>query len=72
MTESSGTRTEARLPDGTTLAQLERRHGAGFFEGPVKIKDVEAAQQQVIAVIRQLEAEGVLSLRGTVGEQYVV
>lgn len=40
--------------------------------GPVKIKDVEAAQQQIIAVIRQLEAEGVLSLRGTVGEQYVI
>ncbi len=40
--------------------------------GPIKIKDVEAAQQQVIAVIRQLEAEGVLSLRGAVGEQYVV
>jgi flagellar motor switch protein FliG len=40
--------------------------------GPVKIKDVESAQQQVITVIRQLEAEGVLSLRGTVGEQYVV
>ena len=40
--------------------------------GPIKIKDVEAAQQQVIAVIRALEAEGVLSLRGTVGEQYVV
>ena len=40
--------------------------------GPVKIKDVEAAQQQVIAIIRQLESEGVLSLRGTVGEQYVV
>jgi flagellar motor switch protein FliG len=40
--------------------------------GPVKIKDVEAAQQQVIAVVRQLESEGVLSVRGTVGEQYVV
>jgi flagellar motor switch protein FliG len=40
--------------------------------GPVKIKDVEAAQQQVIAIIRQLETEGVLSVRGTVGEQYVV
>jgi flagellar motor switch protein FliG len=40
--------------------------------GPVKIKDVEAAQQQIISVIRQLEAEGVVSLRGTVGEQYVV
>lgn len=40
--------------------------------GPVKIKEVEAAQQQIIAIVRQLEAEGVLSLKGTVGEQYVV
>jgi flagellar motor switch protein FliG len=40
--------------------------------GPVKIKDVEAAQQQIIAVVRQLEAEGVISLKGSVGEQYVV
>jgi flagellar motor switch protein FliG len=40
--------------------------------GPVKIKDVEGAQQQIIAIVRQLESEGVLSLRGTVGEQYVV
>jgi flagellar motor switch protein FliG len=40
--------------------------------GPVKIKEVEAAQQQILAVVRQLEAEGVLSLKGTAGEQYVV
>jgi flagellar motor switch protein FliG len=40
--------------------------------GPVKIKEVEAAQQQIIAVVRQLESEGVLSLKGAVGEQYVV
>jgi flagellar motor switch protein FliG len=40
--------------------------------GPVKIKEVENAQQQIITIIRQLEAEGVLSLKGTVGEQYVV
>jgi flagellar motor switch protein FliG len=40
--------------------------------GPVKIKEVEAAQQQIIATVRQLEAEGVVSLKGTVGEQYVV
>jgi flagellar motor switch protein FliG len=40
--------------------------------GPVKIKEVEAAQQQIIAVVRQLESEGVVSLKGTVGEQYVV
>src|SRR4051794_39789392 len=40
--------------------------------GPIKIKEVESAQQQIIAVVRQLESEGVVSLKGTVGEQYVV
>ena len=40
--------------------------------GPVRIKEVEGAQQQIIAVIRQLEADGTISLKGTVGEQYVV
>ncbi len=40
--------------------------------GPVKIKDVDAAQQQIISIVRQLESEGVLSLKGAVGEQYVV
>jgi len=40
--------------------------------GPVKIKEVEAAQQQIIALVRQLEADGVISMKGTVGEQYVV
>jgi flagellar motor switch protein FliG len=40
--------------------------------GPVKIKEVERAQQQVIATVRELETEGILSVRGTVGEQYVV
>jgi len=40
--------------------------------GPVKIKEVEGAQQQIISIVRQLEAEGVVSLKGAVGEQYVV
>ena len=40
--------------------------------GPIKIKEVEATQQQIIAIVRQLEAEGTVSLKGTVGEQYVV
>jgi len=40
--------------------------------GPVRIRDVEGAQQQVITIIRQLESEGILSVRGAVGEQYVV
>jgi flagellar motor switch protein FliG len=40
--------------------------------GPIKIKEVEGAQQQIIAVVRQMESEGVISLEGAVGEQYVV
>ncbi len=40
--------------------------------GPVRIKEVETAQQQIIAMVRQLESEGVVTLKGTVGEQYVV
>jgi flagellar motor switch protein FliG len=40
--------------------------------GPVKIKEVEAAQQQIIGIVRQLETDGVISLKGAVGEQYVV
>lgn len=40
--------------------------------GPIKIKEVESAQQQIIAVVRQMEAEGTISLKGAVGEQYVV
>jgi flagellar motor switch protein FliG len=39
--------------------------------GAVKIKEVEGAQQQIIAVVRQLETEGLISLKGTAGEQYV-
>jgi flagellar motor switch protein FliG len=40
--------------------------------GPVRIRDVESAQQQIISIVRQLESQGVLSLKGAVGEQYVV
>jgi flagellar motor switch protein FliG len=40
--------------------------------GPIRIKEVETAQQQIIALVRQLEGEGVITMKGTVGEQYVV
>lgn len=40
--------------------------------GPVRIKDVEAAQQEVIATLRKLEADGVLSLATGPNERYVV
>lgn len=41
--------------------------------GPVKIRDVETAQQQIIAVVRQMEAEGTISMKGGGGgDQYVM
>ena len=40
--------------------------------GPIKVRDVESAQQQIIATVRQLEGEGVINMKGSVGEQYVV
>lgn len=39
--------------------------------GPVKIREVDDAQQQIISVIRQLETEGVISLGGGGGDEYV-
>ncbi len=40
--------------------------------GPVRLKDVEAAQHQVITIARKLQAEGVLSMRPSEGDRYVV
>jgi len=40
--------------------------------GPVRIREVEAAQQQILAVVRELESEGTLSLKGGGGAEYVV
>lgn len=39
--------------------------------GPIKIKEVEAAQQQIISLLRQLEAENIVSLKGAGGDQFV-
>lgn len=62
----------------THILQCMSQRGADMLRedmealGPVKIKEVEAAQQQIIAVVRQLESEGVINMKGAVGEQYVV
>ncbi len=39
--------------------------------GPVKLKDVDAAQQQIIATARELEKEGVISLSASGAEQMI-
>ena len=59
------------------FANMSERGAAMLLEdmevmGAVKIRDVESGQQQIIAIIRTLESEGVISLKGAVGEQYVV
>ena len=62
----------------THILQAMSQRGADMLRedmdamGPIKIKEVESAQQQIIAVVRQLETEGVVSLKGATGEQYVV
>jgi flagellar motor switch protein FliG len=40
--------------------------------GSVRVRDVEAAQQQIIALVKQLQAEGSLSVKSSGGDQYVV
>jgi flagellar motor switch protein FliG len=40
--------------------------------GPIKIREVEAAQQDIIGIVRELETEGVINLKGAVGEQFIV
>ncbi|MGA2715270.1 MAG: flagellar motor switch protein FliG [Bryobacteraceae bacterium] len=39
--------------------------------GPVKIKDVEHAQHQIIALVRQLQAEGAIGAHGA-GDKYIM
>jgi flagellar motor switch protein FliG len=60
------------------LQGMSQRGAAMLLEdmealGPIKIREVEAAQQQVITVVRQLESEGLLNRKKGAGsdEQYV-
>lgn len=40
--------------------------------GAVRLRDVEKAQQEVVAIARKLEEEGLITLGGNAGEPYVV
>jgi flagellar motor switch protein FliG len=61
------------------LQGMSQRGAAMLLEdmealGPTKIRDVEAAQQQIITVVRQLESEGLISRKkggGGNDEQYL-
>jgi flagellar motor switch protein FliG len=59
------------------LQGMSQRGAAMLMEdmealGPVKIREVEEAQQMMIALLRQLETEGVVNLKGGGDEQYIV
>jgi flagellar motor switch protein FliG len=40
--------------------------------GPVRIRDVEEAQHSIIATARQLEVDGVITLKSSGGDEFVV
>jgi flagellar motor switch protein FliG len=74
MTALKGSREEVR----TRFLQCMSQRGAEMFVedidalGPVKIKEVEGAQQQVVAVARQMEKTGAISLKSGGTDAYVV
>ncbi len=39
--------------------------------GPVKVRDVETSQQQIVSVVRKLDESGVINLRGSSGDEYI-
>ncbi len=41
------------------------------YMGPVKLKDVEKAQHEIVEIVRELDEEGVISIAGGEEEQYV-
>ncbi|HUA20500.1 MAG TPA: flagellar motor switch protein FliG [Bryobacteraceae bacterium] len=74
VTALKGTSEELRQHFFASLSQ----RGAEMLEedlaslGPVKLKEVDAAQQAVITVARELEKDGVISLKNSGADQYVV
>ena len=41
------------------------------YMGPVRVKDVEKAQHEIVAIVRELDAEGVISIGGGEEEKFV-
>jgi flagellar motor switch protein FliG len=39
--------------------------------GPVKVRDVETSQQQIVSVVRKLDESGVISLKGGSNDEYI-
>lgn len=62
---------------GRFFANMSKRAGELLKDememlGAVRLRDVEKAQQEVVAIARKLEEEGLVTLGGNAGEPYVV
>jgi flagellar motor switch protein FliG len=42
------------------------------YLGPIRVKDVEKAQREIVEVVRTLEEEGIIIIGGAGGEEYVI
>ncbi|MCP4219413.1 MAG: flagellar motor switch protein FliG, partial [bacterium] len=42
------------------------------YLGPIRVKDVEKAQHEIVEIVRSLEEEGVIVIGGAGGDEYVV
>lgn len=42
------------------------------YLGPVRVKDVEKSQHEIVEIVRQLEEEGIIVIGGAGGDEYVV
>ena len=40
--------------------------------GPVRLKDAEVARQSIVSLVRELDSQGEIDIRGSGGDQYVV
>jgi flagellar motor switch protein FliG len=39
--------------------------------GPIKVRDVEISQQQIVSIVRKLDESGVISLKGSSNDEYI-
>jgi flagellar motor switch protein FliG len=58
------------------LATQSQRGAAMMAEeltslGPVRLREVDAAQQEIITLAREMESEGVISLKGSSDDEYI-
>ena len=51
---------------------VEMMHEEMEIMGPVRMRDVQAAQQRIVEVVSKLEEEGLINISGIGGDEYVI